>query len=176
MKRILFPGNMRQACEAWYSVTIQGDGGFIAKAQIVVVQTDKINPGAMGTSLWNTNAGRDNVLNRILETELQGVRTEFASLVSALDLGGDLRAIELPIHLDVDDYIARGNRYNVQQAPAQDWIGTLENAVGMGNKIYSFWSGDVVGGCARFYTDFEEQRSVEPSIVRDWMSALSCPF
>lgn len=85
-------------------------------------------------------------------------------------------AIELPIHVDIDDFIAKGNRHDVTQAPARDWLGTLKNAIGIGNKQYTFWSGDVVGGCAKFYTDFEERRAVDAAIVRAWLDDLSCPF
>jgi hypothetical protein len=176
MNRILFPGNMRQACEAYYGVMLQKDEGPLGVATILVVQTDKINPGAMGTSLWNTDEGRDSVLNRILGSELAGVRVEFVRFVCALDVGGQLHTMELPIRLNVEDYIARGNSHNVSQSPPQDWFGTLKNAIGLGDKEISYWSVDVVGGCAKFYTEIDEQKVVDPSTVRDWMKIMSCPF
>ena len=175
MQKIFFPGNMRQACEAWYGV-ILSDTATDCTASVLVVQTDKVNPGAMGTSLWNTGEGLNNVLNRILSTDLVGVRTEFVRFVSALDVGGSLHAMEFPICLDIDDFIAKGNRYDVMQAPAQDWLGTLKNLAGLGNKQFSFWSGDVVGGCARFYTNFDDGKAIDSQVVRKWMRDLSCPF
>ncbi|MBB3261287.1 hypothetical protein [Paraburkholderia sp. WP4_3_2] len=176
MERILFPGNMRQACEAWYGITFLKDDAAVRSAQIVVAQTDKINPGAMGTSLWNTDEGLNNLLNRILEKDLRGVRVEFVKFACILAVDGTLHSIELPIHLDIDDFIARGNRHDVTQAPAVGWLGTLKNAVGLGNKQYSFWSGDVVGGCARFYTNFEDRTTIDSTTARQWLDALNAPF
>ena len=69
MKTIIFPGNHRQPAEAAYGIVLEDE-----LAHIVVWQV----PGKhRGTSLWNTDEGRDNVLNRILETELAGIRNQF---------------------------------------------------------------------------------------------------
>ena len=173
MKSILFPGNSRQPCQARYGILLP-EGGVSRIAQIVVVQSDK-DP-YMGTSLWNTEEGRDSILNRILETDLKGVRTEFVKFASVIHSSGQLHSIDLPIYLDIDDYIARGNRYNVGQAPAQDWLGALRNLVGRGNKQYSIWSGDTVGGCARFFTDFEGRSHLSDETVRGWLDALEFPY
>lgn len=157
MQSIIFPGNTRQPCQARYGVLhIKESGTRIA--QIVVVQSDK--DAHMGTSLWNTDEGRNLVLNRILETDLQGVRIEYIRFATVIHSSGVLHAIDLPIEVDIDDYVAKGNRHDVGQALAQDWIGVLRNLVGRGNKQYGIWSGDVVGGCARFYMDFERAKKI----------------
>lgn len=172
MQSIFFPGNTRQPCQARYGILLPKEGGTRI-AQIVVVQSDK-DP-YMGTSLWNTDEGRNLVLNRILETDLRGVRVEYIRFATIIHSDDGLHAIDLPIELDIDDYVAKGNRYDVGQAPAQDWIGVLRNLVGRGNKQYGIWSGDVVGGCARFYMDFEERKHLNATIAREWLEALGFP-
>lgn len=151
MKKIVFPGNHRQPAEAAYNIVIEDDGS-IPVARIVVWQV----PGEhRGTSPWNTNSGRDNVLNRILETELAGVRTEFVRFTVAIleEDGGRVHAMDFPIHLDLDDYTARGNPHEVlgsnPLSDAFNWIVNKERRI-------SFRSYDVVAGCARHFTIFEE--------------------
>lgn len=147
MKTIIFPGNHRQPAEAAYGIVLEDE-----LAHIVVWQV----PGKhRGTSLWNTDEGRDNVLNRILETELAGIRTEFVRFSVAIieEDGGRVHAMDFPIHLDIDDYTARGNPHQVldggRLSDAFKWIVNREKKV-------SLRSYDVVAGCARHFTIFDE--------------------
>ena len=147
MKTIIFPGNHRQPAEAAYGIVLEDE-----LARIVVWQ----EPGKhRGTSLWNTDEGRDNVLNRILETELAGIRTEFVRFSVAIieEDGGRVHAMDFPIHLDIDDYTARGNPHQVldggRLSDAFKWIVNRE-------KKISLRSYDVVAGCARHFTIFDE--------------------
>ncbi|MGC3541044.1 hypothetical protein ACPTIW_29565 [Pseudomonas aeruginosa] len=62
--------------------------------------------------------------------------------------------MKLPIHLDFDDYIAKGNPYN--STPSDTTTGRILQWI-TGEKTYSYWSGHVLGGCARFYTELDDQ-------------------
>lgn len=161
MNRIFFPGNDRQACEAWYGIAIDRDSG-IARANIVVIQSSQMD---MGTSLWNTEAGRNNVLTRILDRDLKGVRTEFVNFFVAIDMGETVHCMVFPIHVDADDFINKGNPHDLAQAPAENVRGMLLNFIGAGNKRLSWWSGNVVGGCADFFTVLDEGKHVAPARV-----------
>lgn len=151
MKTIIFPGIHRQPSQAAYGVVLEHDG-VMPRAHIVAWQALSEHKGS---SLWNTDAGRNNVLNRILETELAGVRTEFVRFTVAIieENGKHIHAKDFPIHLDVDDYMARGNPQEVlgsnPLSDALDWIVSKE-------KRISYKSYDVVGGCARHFTIFDE--------------------
>ncbi|MFU0489992.1 hypothetical protein [Pseudomonas syringae] len=67
IKEIFFPGNDRQPCVARYGIRIDPSHG-IARAEIVVIQTNREGYPAMGTSLYNTEDGRNIILNKILES------------------------------------------------------------------------------------------------------------
>ncbi|TXT28377.1 MAG: hypothetical protein FD131_3154 [Rhodocyclaceae bacterium] len=158
MKEIFFPGNWRQPCKAQYGITLNTDG-VIPEAVIVVYQGQQHMPA---TSILNADDGCEAILNTALETDLRGVRVEFVRFVIVFESydQGRLVAREFPIRVDVDDFVARGNRHNVIQKPAEDWRGALLNLVGQGNRKISFWSGDVVGGCARFHLDDENSKGL----------------
>jgi hypothetical protein len=150
MKDIFFPGNSRQPCKAQYGVVLSKDRS-IPQATIVVHQGPQHMPA---TAILNSEYGRETILNTVLETDLRGIRVEFVRFVAIFELDqGRLEAREFSIHVDADDFVARGNRHDVSQAPAEDWIGALLNLIGRGNRKISIWSGDVVGGCAHFYLD-----------------------
>lgn len=157
--KIFFPGNDRQPCVAQYGITIDRDQG-IAKAEIVVVQTNREGSPAMGTSLYNTDDGRDIILNKILATDLRGVRIEFVNFYVILDLEHRLEGLKLPIRLDFENYMARGNPYDIENVKAENIIaGKVMQWMGKGNKTYTYNSIHVLGGCANFYTDLmDEQR------------------
>jgi hypothetical protein len=169
LKSIIFPGNMRQPCEAEYGIHLYADN-MIGKAHIVVIQSDKTHEA--GTSLWNADEGRNVVLNKILSNELRGVRVEFVRFSVALDMGGDIRAIELPILLDFDDFVAKGNPHNLLEKPAENIAGVLKNFIGKGEKDISVWSGNVVGGSARFYTDFERRKHLPSGELKALLQAV----
>lgn len=157
MKEIFFPGNARQPCKAQYGIVLNNDS-TISRATIVVHQDEQHN---QGTAILNAAYGRESILNAVLETDLRGVRVEFVSFVTMIERGqGQLEAREYPIHVDADDFVARGNRHNIVPAQAEDWSGALLNLIGRGNRKVSFWSGDVVGGCARFYLDEKNSKGL----------------
>lgn len=168
MKQIFFPGFNGQACEAWYGIAIESKES-ISRANIVVVQSNSME---MGTSLWNTDDGRDSVLNRILNQDLKGVRIEFITLTIVLDLNNSLQGMEFPISFNVDDYVEKGNPYNLSQLPAENIRGKLLNLIGMGNKQISCWSGHVVGGCTDFFTKLNEGKRVERARLNEFFKKI----
>jgi hypothetical protein len=150
VKQIVYAGNDRQPCVAEYAIVID-DSEMIQRAHIVVVQSSK---KGVWTSLYNTDEGRDNVLNRILAQELPGVRIDFLSFNLILDLSDHMEGFRFPIRLNWDDYIAKGNPYKKYLMPARSLKELLLNMLGKGASEIHAWN--VVGGCAEFYTDFED--------------------
>ncbi|MBA6105246.1 hypothetical protein [Pseudomonas monteilii] len=154
MKKIFFAGHDRQPCVAEYGVAIDSTGA-IQRAHIVVVQSSN-NPG-MGTSLYNTDTGRDNVLNRILAQEFPGVRIEFLTFNVILDLSESLEGMRFPIRVNWEDYKAKGNLFGEEAVPASDFKGSLLKLIGKGDRATTVYSYNVVGGCADFFTVFEDE-------------------
>lgn len=157
LQRVIFPGNHGQPCEALYGIHLYNEN-HITRAHIAVVQSDA--SGYMGTSLWNTDEGRNILLNKILAHDLAGVRVQFVRFSVIIDAGKTVHAAELPIEFDVDDYVAKGNPHDLLEQPASDLAGVLLKLIGKGQKSVSIWSVHVLGGCARFYTDFEQRRHI----------------
>lgn len=147
MKQIVYAGNDRQPCVAEYAIVID-DSEMIQRAHIVVVQSSK---KGVWTSLYNSDHGRDDVLNRILAQELPGVRTDFLSFNLILDVSDRMEGFRFPIRLNWDDYIARGNPYSQYSLPARGLHEALLKMFGKGAIEIHAWN--VVGGCAEFYTD-----------------------
>ncbi|BCT33550.1 hypothetical protein [Pseudomonas protegens] len=149
MKQIFYSGNDRQPCVAEYAIVVD-DSGWIQRAHIVVVQSSR---KGVWTSLYNTDEGRDNVLNRILAQELPGVRVEFLTFNVILDLSNHMEGLRLPIRLDWDDYIARGNPHDSRFSLTFNIKAFFMQLFRKSYREISIWSGHVVGGCAEFYTD-----------------------
>ncbi|MNJ42800.1 hypothetical protein D3C77_377770 [compost metagenome] len=170
LKKIHFAGNDRQPCVAEYGVAIDTTG-LIQRAHIVVVQSSK-KPG-MGTSLYNTDTGRDSVLNRILATEFAGVRVEFLTFNIILDLSERLEAMRFPIRLNWDDYKAKGNPFGEESVPLSDLKGTLLSLLGKGERATTVYSYNVVGGCADFFTVFddEERQGLSQAAAQELLDA-----
>jgi hypothetical protein len=126
------------------------DSGWIQRAHIVVVQSSR---KGVWTSLYNTDEGRDNILNRILAQELPGVRVEFLTFNVILDLSNHMEGLRLPIRLDWDDYIARGNPHDSRVSLTFNIKAFLLQFFRKNYREISIWSGHVVGGCAEFYTN-----------------------
>lgn len=159
IKEIFFPGNDRQPCAAKYGINIDHSQG-IARADVIVIQTSRKGSAAMGTSLYNTDDGRNIILNKILETDLRGVRVEFVNFYVILDLEHRLEGLKLPVRLDFEDYMRRGNPYGTESIPADNLAGKVLQWIGKGDKAYTYHSIYVQGGCANFYTDLMDEERV----------------
>jgi hypothetical protein len=154
MNKIFYAGIDGQPCFAEYQILID-DSDWIQKASIVVVQsTEK----GVWTSLHNTDTGRDNILNRILNQELSGIRTEFISFNIIIDTPDRIEGLRLPIRVDIDDYISKKNRHSSWLARPQKIIDFFRILFGRGTRYISYNSVDVVGGCAKFYTDYNDEK------------------
>ncbi|MEA1765918.1 hypothetical protein U2237_30120 [Pseudomonas syringae pv. tomato] len=132
----------------------------------------------MGTSLYNTEDGRNIILNKILETDLRGVRVEFVSFYVILDLEHRLEGLKLPIRMDFEDYMKRGNPYGVESLPAENIAGKVMQWIGKGDKAYVYHSIHVQGGCAKFYTDLmdEQRESVSTDRAKELFQAIGYEF
>ncbi|NVH63391.1 hypothetical protein HQ621_20985 [Pseudomonas simiae] len=149
MKQIFYAGNDRQPCAAEYAIVVD-DSGSIQRAHIIVVQSSQ---KGIWTSLYNTDEGRNNVLNRILAQDLLGVRIEFLTFNIILDLSTRMEGFRLPIRLNWDDYVNKGNPYRSNFSLASAFKGFFIKLFRKEHREISIWSGHVVGGCAEFYTD-----------------------
>jgi hypothetical protein len=170
MQLIFYPGSVNQVAQAEYGVLIRHENS-IARADVVVINSPRTG---LGASLWNSQIGRDVVLNKILANELKGVRTQFIRIFLLVDLEapGWMRGIELPIRLDINDYIKKGNPCEVRRVAAPGLMGWLRHLAGLGNKKLSFLGRDVLGGCANFYTDLEQRRHLPPEEITALCAAV----
>lgn len=170
-----FPGNNRQACEVEYAIfecpEELDNSQFMRPVCILVRQWN-------GTSLINSDEGRTILLNRILATDLAGVATEFIRFVVSHESGGEAHAWEFKIRVDVDDYLAKGNRADVEKIPDPTLGGTLLNLFGKGSsgRRVSMWSRDIVGGCANFISDFDEREHISKETLRALYAAAEMPL
>ena len=156
MQTIIYPGFDHQPCQALYGIVNHRDQ---ARSDIVLINTPRLGPV---TSLWNTQEGRDLVLNRILASDLQGVGTQYIRFFVFIDSGGadGMRGIEFPMRLDFVDYKKKGHPYEVERVAAPTRVGRVLNLLGL--RQLKFWVHDryLVAGCADFRSDFERQRHV----------------
>lgn len=170
MKQIIFPGNFLQPCEAQYEIIFDEGDSYTRNAHIVVVQS---SGGNSGTSLINTDEGRDNILNRILSHDLNGVRVEFVTFSLIYVANGSSHGFRFPIRLDMDDYVKRGNPHDVTDVPSSDLRSALLNLIGKGGKQYSVWTYNIVGGCARFFQEFDKREHLSQSEVDRLLAAVN---
>ena len=169
MKKIFYPGNDLQPCEAEYSIVRRrnGDGhdyGF-RHAHIVIVQ--ELSPGKFpGTSLMNTSDKiLSDILNRIMESELKGIRAEFIEfdiITLAMPSHGEMEAsaYRFPIELDLNDYIAGGNRHREVYDESNGLGAMLKRIFVIDEPKIAFNSVDVVAGCARFFVEFAKRERI----------------
>ncbi len=161
MRTIFCPGHFGEPYKAEYEILLEGDG-MIPRAHIVVVQSSS---DGMGPGLWNTDKGRDAVLNSILNQNLKGIRLDFIRFTSIMRTGveGDWRidGLSFPIRVDIDDYVANGNPCGVRNVPPEDLRSVVNTLLGKGGKEYTIWSHDVVAGCAKVFTDFDTRERIE---------------
>lgn len=165
MKTMFYPGAHGMTGQAFVGIAVRHEG-MIARTDIIVINSSRLGPA---TSLVNTDAGRDILLNKILATDLQGVRTEFVRFFVLYDGGKPhpMHGLELPIRLDFADYKKNGNPY---EGPSL--LQRLLYRAGFGQLTFSYWSGHVLGGCAKFYTDFEERRHVPEEEMNELCAAV----
>mgnify|MGYP003382642227 CR=1 FL=1 len=157
MQQVFFPGHAGQPCLGEYTIVLDRSETF-SRAEIVLVS----RAAHGGESFWNSDLGRNTVLNRILASDLEGVRLEWIRLFVLVEKTGsapgrmpEFLGVELKIELDVDDFVDRGNRCNIKRPNILSRLFT-----GISRKV-CYWSGDVVGGCAKVTASFKQSRDLE---------------
>jgi hypothetical protein len=161
MHQVFYPGHARQPCIGEYAIAIDRSDTF-DRADIVLVSRH-----GHKASFFNGNIGRDAVLNRILINDLNGVRLDWIRLFvltekTAANPGErpDFYGVEIKdIVLDIDDYIAKGNPCTVRR---RNYFSRLFTGV---SQDVSYWSGHVIGGCARFSTSLENARQLDKTEI-----------
>nr|WIE94752.1 hypothetical protein P9270_029925 [Mesorhizobium sp. WSM4875] len=157
MQQVFYPAHAGEPCVGEYAIAIDNSDMFV-RADIVLV-----NRHGNSASFLNGNLGRDAVLNRVLRNDLAGIRLQWIRLFVLVEKGApapgqlpDFVALEIKdIALDTDDYIARGNPCTVRR-----WNFLSRLLTGVSQQI-SYWSGHVVGGCARVSTSLENARHLD---------------
>lgn len=165
MKTMFYPGFHGTTGQAFHGIALRHDRPTVS-TDIVAINSPRLGPA---TSLWNTNEGRDLVLNKILATDLQGIPTasvRFFVLIDSPEPFG-MHGLELPIRLDFADYRKKGNPY---EGPSL--LERLLCRIGVGQLTFSYWSRHVVGGCAKFYTDFEQRRHLPHEEMNELCAAV----
>lgn len=181
MKTIYFPGNSRQASKAEYDILMDygpEDTLTIPKAHIVIYQGSQHTPGS---SIVNSDEGRDVMLNKILANDLAGIRTDQIRFTVLDHFGEKIQGADFHIHVDIDDFVARGNQHEVKMLKVSpdnltDVIkGALLTLVGREpvSREVMVWSYNVVGGCAKFFTSFEERKPLSETDAEAIFKALN---
>jgi hypothetical protein len=162
VKQIFYAGNDLQPCAAEYAI-VADNSGSIQYAHIVVVQSSQ---KGVWTSLYNTDSGRNSILNRILAQELCGVRVEFITFNIILDLLDHMEGFRLPIRLCWDDYLSKKNPHRSRFTFNYGFKAALLQLFSNHYRETSIWSGHVVGGCANFYTDLMDPERQELDVIQ----------
>ena len=165
MQTIFYPGFSRSVARARYGIVVRqaGDQQF---ADMVVINTLRTGPNQ--PTLWSSEAARTVVLNKLLSCELQGISIRCIRFFALLDArpAGILCGVELPIRVDLEDYRRRGNPVEISEVFPTTIKGWMRFLMGYYVKRFST-SSNMVGGCARCYTDFERRRHLPLEEVAD---------
>ena len=155
MKTVLFPTVLNDACCADYDIALRADRR--EHVDIVVLHSPRTG---IVPSLWNGDWARDVVLNKILANDLFGIPIAALRFFVLIDAGeeGGFHGAQHPIELDADDFCVKGNPCDVSRVPVGSQYGRWLYCLGYHRKAFTYWPRDVVGGCANFYTDFEDRR------------------
>ena len=151
------PGERNRPCQAEYGIAITRDLSG-ARADIVVI--DLAEAGLQHTPLLDAQTSRDLVLNKILSTDLRGIRLDLTRFFVIVDTESptEMTGYEFPIQLDVDDYRRKGNPVQIRDVVPTSINSWLRYVLGFYEKRVSVMNRDVVGGCATAKTDVERRR------------------
>jgi len=164
MQQVFYPGHAGQPCIGEYGIALDRSDAF-TRADIILVSRQ----AHAGASFYNSDYGRDAVLNRILANDLNGIRLEWIRVFVLIEKtapapgrAAEFFGVEIKkIELDTDDFIANGNPCTVKR---RNILSRLFTGV---SKEVCYWSGDVVGGCANVTTSFEDSRHLNPDEIHD---------
>ena len=168
MRTVYYPNNFRQPAVATYGIAYSV-GDFAPQVDIVIINSHRLGPT---TSIINCDQGLNTALNQILDNDLKGIRTEFIRLFVISHLENyPLRGFEAEIHLDLDDYVRRGNPCDISYSPFPT-LGALLHPFGYGEKKRSFLSANVVAGCARFFTEIDAATAIPQEEIKRLCDAV----
>ena len=170
MKTIFYPsGHGNTTAQAYYGIAVRRDQDP-TQTDIVLINSHRFGIH----SLWNSDHGRNVVLNKILATDLAGIATRCVRFFVLIDTDKHhpMHGLEFRIRLDVDDYKRKGNPYF---APTlRDRLQSLLSG-GSFHVPCSWLTRDVVGGCARFFTEFHQNRHVPEEEMEELCAAVGYP-
>lgn len=162
MQTIYYPNNFGQPSWALYGLaaSVRDFSPFV---DIVVINTHRLGATSF---LCNCERGLNILLNKVLSSDLKGVRTEFVRLFVLQNAkASPLSGFEAPIFLDEHDYFERGNPYLARYSPFPAF-GKILARLGIGEVRRTLFSTDIVGGCAQFYTRIDESRTLSSDEIK----------
>lgn len=171
MQTLLYPGYQHEPARIDYGIAYTNDAGN-PKVDIVALHSKRL--GSPHASLIARDESRDRVLNIILSRELAGIRIDrvrFFVMFDSPDLG-KTHGWQFPIELDFEDYKREGNPYHIDRPIPVNWLGRIIWALGYRPARCWTRDEDVVGGCARFHTPFEQRRGLDPAEVLKLCEAI----
>ena len=156
MQKIIYPGHNHQPCEAEYGISVDRHAADHPRADIVVV--DSRESTLRHTSLVHHQPSRDALLNKILRTDLVGVRIDRVRffVIPDLDAFAGLRGWEFPITVDLEDYKRAGNPVRVEKLCPRPLLGRVLFCFGFHIKRETVLYQDVVGGCPLCQCDLRQ--------------------
>jgi hypothetical protein len=171
MQMIVYPGDANQPCQAEYGIAITRDPST-TRADIIVIDSREAGPNH--TPLIDTDLGRDVMLNKILSTDLQGVRLDLMRFFVIVDAESpsEMTGYEFPIQLDDEDYRRKGNPVQIEDVVPTSIKSWFRHVLGFYVKRESVLKRDVVGGCATVKTDIERRRPVTAAEARLLLAAV----
>lgn len=168
MQTLFYPGFDGLACRVLFGMAPSVDN---RGADIVLIHTPKLGPV---TSLVNSEAARNSLLNRILEIDLSGIRLDLIRLFLLLDdaLPDHAQGFEFPIALDFADYKRRGNRVLIERPIPESLLGQMLWRLGIRQRRESVWNKDVLAGSARCFTPHEKCRRLQFEEIKELCQAV----
>lgn len=175
LKPLFYPGLNRVPSYAKYGITpgMTGSENYIEDVNIVVVQEKDRRPGKL------LHDGDDkmlsDILNRILRTDLFGIRAEFINFYIATVTETDIGMVQIPFQVDVQDYVEQGNPYieSPAEGPAKGFGEMLRQFIGpRKEEEVSFFVENVYAGCARFLVDFSKKKQVPLGTCLNLLSGI----
>lgn len=162
MQTIYYPNNYGQPSRALYGLacSIRDFSPFV---DIVVINTHRLGATSF---LFNCEPGLNILLNKVLSSDLKGIRTEFVRLfVLQHAKASPVSGFEAPIFLDEHDYFDKGSPHLARHSPIPI-LGKVLARLGIGELPRTLFSTDIVGGCAEFYTRIDGSRTLSSDEIK----------
>lgn len=106
-KEIIYPGNNKQPCVANYEITYKSHN-YINHAQVIIYELYEKNPG--GTCVSYSEIF-EHLVNKILKSELSGVRLDFVEFYYIWMSNGDEVVSQINYTIDTVSFIESGGKH-----------------------------------------------------------------